>query len=289
MKPYLLFLFLLAVYTGKAARQDTIPVYFATGKSVLTEGIQEQLAGLIYKDVLHNGQQLQIVGYADYVGSARSNDALSKARAAAVKRFLLGYGFTAKDITICIGKGEVAREGFHGNEGFTRDRRVDIVINPGAAPGPEPEPAPPPSAPAKIVAKPKPVVIEDIATAKPNETITLNNLYFYPGRHILRPESVPQLNRLSKVLEQFPTVRIGIEGHVCCTAKDAGDALDYDTHELALSVNRAKEVYFFLVKKGVAEDRMTFKGFGGSRPLEEEHSEEDADKNRRVEIRILER
>ncbi len=271
------------------AQRDTIPVFFATGKSILSEKIQDGLDAAIYKDVLHSGQRLQIVGYADYVGSGKANDALSKARATAVKRFLLSYGFEEKDITICIGKGEIERQGMQGNEGFPRDRRVDIVINPKNAawlPVAEktavvPQPTPP---------KPKPIVrkLEDIALVKPNETIRLENLYFYPGRHIIRPESRAVLDRLKIVLENSPKIKISIEGHVCCVAKDAGDALDIDTHDLFLSLNRAREVYVFLLKKGIDEDRLKFAGFGGARPLVEEHTEEDADKNRRVEIRVLE-
>ncbi len=296
MKQVFLFIIVLTLsLSARAASRDTIPVFFATGKSVLTEGIENGLVNYIYKDVLRNGQKLQIVGYADYVGSGRSNDALSKARAATVKRFLMGYGFEEKDITICIGKGEIAREGVSGNEGFARDRRVDIVLDPQPAPAPEtpavalpPPPIPKPVRTAKPVVTTKPADLPDLATMKPNETIRLERLYFYPGRHIIRPESVNELYRLEHILEGHPALKIGIEGHICCTDPQQGDALDVDTHEIALSLNRAKEVYLFLVKKGIEEDRLTYKGFGATRKLVEEHTEDDANQNRRVEIRVLE-
>lgn len=284
--------FCLPAYIA-AAHTDTVRVYFATAKSEIAPGVQEQLAGYIYNDVLQSRQTIQIVGYADYVGGNRSNDQLSKRRANAVKRFLMQYGFQEKNITICIGKGEVERD-MKGNDGFARDRRVDIVINP---PVTSPEEVPAPSAP---VPAPKPVaekkapapksaqaIQKDITTLKKGETLVLNNIYFYPGRHMVKPESAAALNSLYEILDENPGVNIGIEGHVCCVKGSASDALDFDTREIALSVNRAKAIYNYLVKKGIDKDRLSFKGFGASRRVvQEENTEEDADKNRRVEIRI---
>lgn len=256
--------------------------------------IKNGLDNAIYNDVLHGGQQLQIVGYTDYVGTGKSNDVLSKSRATTVKKFLLGYGFEDEDITICIGKGEVERAGLAGNEGFARDRRVDIIILPKIKQEPveavaetKQKPSPKPL-PEIEVAKAPSVKIEDLSTAKPNEVLRLENFYFYPGRHVIRPESAGELTRLNKVMTQNPTLKISIEGHVCCVAKEAGDALDIDTHELALSLNRAREVYSFLIKRGIDDERLSFKGWGGSKPLVVERTEDDADKNRRVEIRVIE-
>jgi outer membrane protein OmpA-like peptidoglycan-associated protein len=79
---------------------------------------------------------------------------------------------------------------------------------------------------------------------------------------------------------------INIEGHVCCI-KDVPDALDIDTYESRLSVNRAKAVYEYLVVKGIDPTRLSYVGFGKKRPIiADEKTEEDAAKNRRVEIRV---
>jgi outer membrane protein OmpA-like peptidoglycan-associated protein len=62
-----------------------------------------------------------------------------------------------------------------------------------------------------------------------------------------------------------------------------------DTYEPILSVNRAKEIYNFLVDKGIEASRLSYAGFGRRRPVVvEEMNEFDAEKNRRVEIRITE-
>lgn len=282
--------FCLPALVVTATKTDTVHVYFATAKSEMTPGVKEQLTGYIYDDVLHSRQTIQIVGYADYVGGNTSNDLLSKRRANAVKRFLVQYGFMEKNITICIGKGEIERD-MKGNDGFARDRRVDIVINPPAtAPeeAPASVPAPKPVAEKKAPApKSAQAIQKDITTLKKGEALVLNNIYFYPGRHAVKPESAAALNNLYEILDENPGVNIGIEGHVCCVKGSASDALDFDTREIALSVNRAKAIYNYLVKKGIDKDRLSFKGFGATRRVvQEENTEEDADKNRRVEIRI---
>lgn len=272
---------------------DTINVYFATGKSVITQGVKDQVSNFIYQDVLQTSQSVQIVGYTDYVGGNAYNDKLSRDRAQSVKRFLMSFGFAEKNITICIGKGKVLRENMSDKEGFARDRRVDIVTN-----------APPVTPPAaKEVPKPKPAPIKkqkeddtelawggiqatQINQLKKDDVLVLKNLYFFPGRHVVKTESEPTLRNLFEALDENPSVKIRIEGHVCCVKGSASDALDFDTHEIALSVNRAKTVYDYLVKKGIDKERLSYKGFGASKRVAEEFNEEEADKNRRVEIRI---
>jgi outer membrane protein OmpA-like peptidoglycan-associated protein len=102
----------------------------------------------------------------------------------------------------------------------------------------------------------------------------------------MKPESMEALEKLYSVLKNNPNLKISIEGHVCCV-RDAPDALDIDTYEPHLSVNRAKAIYNYLVEKGIDPGRLTYVGYGRRRPvIEVEQSEEDAEKNRRVEIRI---
>lgn len=286
-----------------AQKSDTLRVYFETAKSTMSTGIQRQVSGYIFNDIIREGQPLQIVGYADYVGGNQYNDKLSQARAKTVKKFLIAQGFSEKDITICIGKGEVDRGNVSGNEGFIRDRRVDIVTNPAA---PAVEQAISPQQPV-ISQKPVPVVkkeqpvqpaprgglntikpsLENITTLKKDQTLVLDKLYFYAGRHVIKPESEHVLLDLYNILKKNEDIRVQIEGHVCCVNGSVSDALDFDTHEIALSVNRAKMVYLYLIKKGIEETRLSFRGFGATRRIAPEFSEEEADKNRRVEIRIL--
>jgi outer membrane protein OmpA-like peptidoglycan-associated protein len=73
-----------------------------------------------------------------------------------------------------------------------------------------------------------------------------------------------------------PTLEIEIAGHVCCA------------DDMPLSVLRAKTVYSYLVKNGISEKRMTYRGYSRNKPIFEDDSfEENARANRRVEIKIL--
>jgi outer membrane protein OmpA-like peptidoglycan-associated protein len=71
---------------------------------------------------------------------------------------------------------------------------------------------------------------------------------------------------------------IEIEGHT--------DNVGSQEHNLTLSENRAKEVYSFLVDKGIAATRMTYKGFGDSKPIASNDSETGRAENRRTAFRI---
>jgi outer membrane protein OmpA-like peptidoglycan-associated protein len=89
-------------------------------------------------------------------------------------------------------------------------------------------------------------------------------------------------------LKDHPTYKIELDGHVCCQPEwDLTDALDFDSGDNHLSLNRAKAVYDYLVRNGIDASRLSYKGFGGRFHLVPENTEEDALKNRRVEIRII--
>ncbi len=129
----------------------------------------------------------------------------------------------------------------------------------------------------------------DLSKYKKGETIVLENIYFYPESHLVREKSVDELQKLFNVLDANPKLRIRIEGHVCCVT-DVDDAYDIDSQDNHLSLNRAKYIYDYLVANGIDADRLTYIGFGRSRPVVPvELNEADANKNRRVEIRILDK
>jgi outer membrane protein OmpA-like peptidoglycan-associated protein len=87
------------------------------------------------------------------------------------------------------------------------------------------------------------------------------------------------LDEVAKVIQENPHVqKISIEGH----ASDEGD----DDYNLALSKARAEAVRAYLVSKGVAADRLSANGFGESKPLVANDSEQNREKNRRVEFNI---
>lgn len=130
----------------------------------------------------------------------------------------------------------------------------------------------------------------DITKVQKNQTINLDNIFFHPGSHKIKDESLTALFNLYLTMTDNPTLKINIEGHICCLTNTTHDGYDYDAQEYRLSENRAKAVYDYLLKKGIDKSRMNYEGFGISKPLRwPERSLADENMNRRVEIRIIEK
>ncbi len=268
--------------------RDTFSLYFDLGISKLNNKAVKKIDLLIYNDRIITGSQLMIIGYTDYLGSEGYNKKLSIQRAQHVKDYLVKYGINAEDIKVCEGKGKINRTVTGDQSGYPTDRKVDIVVNNKIKRN---------ESDGKLVdsKKPKkPIVfagspaIEDIKKLKPGAIIKLQNVYFPPDRHVIKQESINTLEKLFKVLKENPGIKISIEGHVCCISPEADDAWDIDTREATLSVNRAREIYNYLVTKGIDRQRLLYTGFGKKHPIvTNEQTEEDAEKNRRVEVRII--
>lgn len=130
---------------------------------------------------------------------------------------------------------------------------------------------------------------QQINNAKVGEHIVLKNFSFLPGRHYLTQESKPELENLLNTMVENPALSIEIQGHICCEFIGK-DALDHDTQTNNLSESRAKYIYDYLVKNKISPERLSYKGFGSAKPLiYPEKTEEDQNKNRRVEIMILQK
>src|SRR6185437_17074915 len=92
-----------------AKQTDSLQVYFPLNDRNLNNTAKKTIDSLIYNNVLIPGQDLIILGYADYLGSKPYNLSLSKARAENVKSYLEQSGFTKENIRLIIGKGKVER------------------------------------------------------------------------------------------------------------------------------------------------------------------------------------
>lgn len=275
----LLLISILAIPTKAVAQADTFRVYFDFGISSMNEQAMKTIDSLIYNENLPRGTKLGILGYADYVGNEPSNVRLSEARSGSVKNYLLNSGFREQDIQMVIGKGEITRD-LAGNNGYAPDRKVEII------PGGIKEL--PKSVPVAATPVQPPVKKIDISTVKKNETIRLDNIYFLPGSHMATLESLPAMQLLYNTLKDNPSLKIRIEGHICCLTNSTFDGYDYDAEDFHLSLNRARFIYDYLVNKGINKNQLQYEGYGNTRRLvNPELTEEDEAKNRRVEIRIL--
>lgn len=106
------------------------------------------------------------------------------------------------------------------------------------------------------------------------KTYRINDIYFAFNSYDLTPESKVVLDQLTEFLELNSGLSIQIQGHT--------DAIGNDAKNLVLSENRAKSVYDYLITKKVPASRLTFKGFGETKPLATNESEEGRAMNRRT-------
>lgn len=110
------------------------------------------------------------------------------------------------------------------------------------------------------------------------EKVALKNIVFDEGKYYLLPESYIELNKLAQYLIRNPHMEIRIGGH--------SDNTGSSKKNQKLSEQRAREVFEYLIKKGV-QNKMYFKGYGSAMPVASNDTEEGRIKNRRVEIEIL--
>lgn len=113
---------------------------------------------------------------------------------------------------------------------------------------------------------------------KIGNNVTLQNIFFDTNKYELLQPSILELDLLIDLLQNNPTLTIEIEGHT----DNVGDIKLNEK----LSENRAKSVYEYLINKGIAKKRLTFKGYGESKPKSDNTTDEDRKQNRRTEFVI---
>jgi outer membrane protein OmpA-like peptidoglycan-associated protein len=112
------------------------------------------------------------------------------------------------------------------------------------------------------------------------KTVTLNNVFFVRSKEDLLPESFPEMERLLKILQDNPKIKIELSGHT----ETAGNSIS----NKELSEKRVQVIKSYLVAKGIPSNRITGKGYGGTRPITNKVTEEARKLNRRVEFTIVE-
>jgi outer membrane protein OmpA-like peptidoglycan-associated protein len=120
-----------------------------------------------------------------------------------------------------------------------------------------------------------------IAPVEVGQTIRLNNILFDFDKATLRPESFPELSRVMKMMNDNVTMKIEIAGHT--------DNKGSDEYNRLLSDDRARAVLNYLSENMVSPSRIISKGYGESKPVATNDTEEGRQLNRRVEFTILEK
>jgi outer membrane protein OmpA-like peptidoglycan-associated protein len=205
----------------------------------------------------------KIYGFCDWKGTNTYNDTLSLKRVNEVYGFLRNKGIKIKPDYESKGFGE----DFEQSKVQSENRKVLVVFE-----EVRPEKTPDYSK----------TLSEIVQNSELGDKIKLKNINFKNNSAIIVPKSKPVLYDLLCVMEENPKLKIEIQGHICCQTQPGL----YD-----VSTARAQAIYAFLVRNKIDRKRITYKGFGITKPIFPipEKSEEEQDANRRVEIMIVEK
>jgi len=121
----------------------------------------------------------------------------------------------------------------------------------------------------------------EIDKIESGKTFEINNIYFKTNSFNITDITRSILTEFSRYLKENSNLELLISGHT----DNSGDKKE----NMVLSENRAKSVYDFLIKSGISEDRLTFKGFGESVPIYNNSTTEGRSKNRRTEFTIIDK
>lgn len=123
-------------------------------------------------------------------------------------------------------------------------------------------------------------------TLQEGKRLILRNIFFDYNEATLRPKSKYELNDLYTFLKENPSVKIVVSGHT--------DSRGNDSYNLRLSKDRAQAVVDYLVRNGIASNRLAAVGYGETRPIARNENADGSDNpvgrqlNRRIEISLPE-
>lgn len=118
--------------------------------------------------------------------------------------------------------------------------------------------------------------ILDEINAKGYATLHIN---FDTGKSRIKTDSYEVISEIEKMMKANTNLKISIEGHT----DNVGDKVS----NMKLSKNRARSVLMALTDEDIDESRLESKGFGQTKPIEDNATEEGKAKNRRVELRKI--
>ncbi|RZK06345.1 MAG: OmpA family protein [Flavobacterium sp.] len=293
MKKYLSILLFFVAVSGFS--QEQFSVFFESNKFELQKAEITKL-----NTWMNANKEVKIVainGYTDEDGSVGFNDTLAKRRVSFIFNQISGKVKIREDF-----KTRSFGELHNQSADKSQNRKVTIyyILQKDLAREDEilgikkideaPKPKPVANYPLKIVIdNPNGTTSEykldvnfmkQVNESKAGEKLKIENLNFQFNTFAIVNESRGKLYELLLVMQNNPTLKIEIQGHICCNPSNKGK----------LSEERAKAIKNFLVGQGIDKTRVTFKGFGSTQPIYPlpEKTEEERAGNRRVEILILE-
>jgi len=126
----------------------------------------------------------------------------------------------------------------------------------------------------------EPIVMDvDLERATEGTTAVLQNIFFDVDKYELKDKSVTELGKILRFLKENPSLKVEISGHT--------DNVGSESYNVQLSGKRAQSVYNYLVDNGIDRSRLSIKGYGASRPVADNSTEEGRQQNRRIEFKLV--
>jgi outer membrane protein OmpA-like peptidoglycan-associated protein len=257
MKKYSLLFLLLPMFFYS---QEKLDVYFDFDKYDLNEQGVKKINSWIAEG--KNYEVTKLYGFCDWKGTNQYNDTLAMKRVYTVYDFLKLSKIDVKKEIEIRGFGE----DFLQSEVQDENRRVTIIFQ-------EKKEIP-------VVVTSEQKLKDKVKGSKVGDLIRLPNFYFFNNSAKIVPKSQPILYDLLCLMNDNPKLKIEIQGHICCKLPSDIDAV---------STARARAIFNFLVINKVDRKRLSFKGYGVTRPIHPipEKNTQEEDDNRRVEIMIV--
>ena len=278
---FFVFIFFIKICSG----QEQVTFFFDTNKFELNSIENQKLLSWIENN--KSSKVLSIIGMTDTKGTADYNDELSLKRVDHIVNKLknqIQFRSDFKSIglgeTISITEEEalnrrvtiyyLIKEQIFLEEYIVNDYQVAKQLDSISITDVE-----------KLNISPKWTLGQIISIVPKGTLFTLEDIQFQFDSAQLLSNAKIELDKWLQVLNDYPNLKIVIQGHICCIPKD----------EILLSSQRAKSVMTYFLSKGIAPNRLEYVGFGSSKPKFKipEKNGYEALMNRRVEIILLEK
>lgn len=242
------------IFPSTGQTYDTLSIYFAldsdrpiVNRTTEYANYEQSTPGMI--------SVYQLEAHCDTTGSMEYNDDLAQRRMDAVIHMMAKNRWLVSNAKRKIYSERKAGE----DQNYTHDiyRRVDVIIK-----------IQPPTNAQLLTMK-----LNSFAADTSKITRIDLTILFHGGTTTMMTESVPEAKALKDFMLAHPEIHADIHGHVCC-----GD-------NYPLSLGRAKLITEFLMKQGVAANRLTYQGHSNSQPkIWPETTDEERKQNRRVTV-----
>lgn len=222
----------------KETRLDSISIFFESGSYLVKK--RDAILTEINQIEKHAFGRILLVGYTDSIGSIETNQLLASRRIQSVREILKSSELK-EYVVDTLNLNENRNKKIFNDQQF---RRVDVLVY-------KVEPTYSIGVPVRL------------------------NIQFQVANDYVLTSSLESMKELLYVMKLDPSLKIRLNGHVCCAA------------DQPLSLARAKRVKSFLLKYGIEGERITCFGYSNSVKLVEEISPENQAINRRVEVVFL--